>query len=206
VTGRAVAVVLGLLATSSSSGCGPNPYEARIEGVLLPDAQGVIKMPEGPLVKVKAGEPDPELPDAPLIKLAIERSVPWERVAALIAAIEAKGATAVPLVGVRTSAFGFVLNDELKGPAIQLTSTPDGKFCVGPPGVDEAKCVQSSDKQHINRSFVRETIREAVQAYDLGDVEVWVPADLHWADVVRTIDGARTCCKGVEVRVHLHEG
>lgn len=202
MSGRGVAVVMGLFAAA----CGPNPFEARIEGVLLPDAQGVIKMPEGPLVQVRVDQPDPELPDAPLIKLAIERAVPWQRVQALVAAIEAKGGTAVPLVGVRTGAFGFVINDELTGPAIQLTSTPDGKFCVGPPGVDEAKCVQSSDRRHINRSFVRETIREAVKAYDLGDVEVWVPPELDWADVVRTIDGARTCCKGTSVRVRLHEG
>jgi hypothetical protein len=202
VNRRALVVVLGLLAAA----CGPNPYEARIEGVLLPDAEGVHPMPQGPLIKVKVGEPDPELPDAPLIKLAIERAVPWARVQALLAAIEAKGATAVPLVGVRTKAYAFVMNDELAGPSIQLTSTPDGKFCVGPPGVDEAKCVQSSDKRHINRMFVRETIREAVKAYDLADVEVWIPPDLDWADVVRTIDGARTCCKGREVRVRLHEG
>lgn len=200
---RALAVVLGSLGLVA---CGPNPYEARIEGVLLPDAQGVFPMPAGPLLKIQVGQPDPEIPDAPVIKLAIERPVPWQRVQALIAAIEAKGATAVPLVGVRTGAHGFDMGDDLVGPAIQLTSTPDGKFCVGPPGVEEAKCVQSSDKRHINRSFVRETIREAVKAYDLADVEVWVPPELDWADVVRTIDGARTCCKGVEVRVRLHEG
>ena len=98
---------------------------------------------------------------------------------------------------------GWTLTDEITGPAIQITSTPDGKFCVGPPTVELAKCVQSSDKLHINRAFVREIMRDAVAAYGLTEAEVHGVAALEWADVVKTVDGARTCCGKTVIKVKL---
>ena len=63
--------------------------------------------------------------------------------------------------------------------------------------------MQGADKKHVQRAFVRETIRDAVKAYGITDVDVMVTPDLQWADVVKTIDGARTCCGDTDVRVKL---
>lgn len=198
------APAIGGVVAAVVAACGPNPYEARIEGVLLADADATAPAGDGPLVKVTPGV-EPELPAAGATKtarLAIARDVAWSRVQAVVNELRARGIEPTILVGNRSDVRGFVLSEPLDGPAIQLTSTPDGKFCVGPPTTNEAKCVQSSDRKHINRAFVRETIRDAVKAYGLTEVDVQVAPDLEWADVVRTIDGARTCC-GSSARIEV---
>ena len=183
--------------------CGKNPYEARVDGVVLADADGVVMPEEAPLVKLTLAELEPEIPAVPVVRLAIGLDVSWERVQKTIIGMKEKGVRPVLLVGQRSDIRAIVLSDELTGPSIHLTSTNDGKFCVGPPTTNEAKCVQSSDRKHISRAFVRELIRDAVQAYDLHDVDVMAAPDLEWADVVRTVDGARTCCGKTEVHVQL---
>ena len=185
--------------------CGPNPYQAKVEDILLADADDVIAVPKdsGPLVKLSLEHLEPEIPDAPVFRLAIARDVAWEKVQKTLEAAKAKGATPIVLVGRRSDVYAFVLTDEIGEHSIHLTSTPDGKFCVGPPTTFEAKCVQGADKKHVQRAFVRETIRDAVKAYGITDVDVMVTPDLEWADVVKTIDGARTCCGDTDVRVKL---
>lgn len=185
--------------------CGPNPYQAKVEDILLADADDVVAVPEdsGPLVKLSLDYLEPELPDAAVFRLAIARDVGWERVQKTLEAAKARGARPIILVGRRNEVRGFVLSDEIGEHSIHLTSTPDGKFCVGPPTTFEAKCVQGADKKHVQRAFVRETIRDAVKAYGITDVDVMVTPDLEWADVVKTIDGARTCCGDTDVRVKL---
>lgn len=202
---RALAAALALAA-----GCGGrNPYEAKVEEVLLADADRVIPTAPGELVKLTLEQLDPALPDVPagsVIRIAADRKVQFHRVTAVIAAVEAKGAVPLLLVGHRDEVHGFALEDELRGPAIQLTPTPDGKFCVGPPDNMQARCVVNRDRAHVNRAFVREEIRAAHETWGLSDVDVLIPDDLEWADAVRTIDGARTCCGSVEIRVALTEG
>lgn len=184
-----------------------NPYEAKIDEVLLADADKVIAATSGALVKLTQDDLEPAIPDVPAgatIRIAADRKVQFHRVQALIAAVEAKGAVPLLLVGTRDKVHAFQLEDELRGPAIQLTPTIEGKFCVGPPDNLEARCVVNRDRMHVNRAFVREEIRAAFEEWGLTDVDVLVPPELEWADVVRTIDGARTCCGGQEIRVALH--
>ncbi len=198
---------VAIAAAALLGGCGArsNPYEATIEGVLLADADQVIPAPaaaSAPLVKVTVAAPDPT-PAAGPVRLAIERKVPWGRVHALLGRYAAAGGEPALLVGKRDVVHAWVLSDEITGPAIQVTSTPDGKFCVGPPTVELAKCVQSSDKLHINRAFVREILRDAVKEYELTEVEVHAVSGLEWADVVRTVDGVRTCCGKTVIKARL---
>jgi hypothetical protein len=193
------------LAVLVVAACGPNPYQAKVEDILLADADDVIAVPKdaGPLVKLSLEHLEPEIPDVPVFRLAIARDVGWERVQKTLEAAKAKGARPVILVGRRSDVRALVLTDEIGEHSIHLTSTPDGKFCVGPPTTFEAKCIQGADKKHVQRAFVRETIRDAVKAYGITDVDVMVTPDLEWADVVKTIDGARTCCGDTEIRVKL---
>lgn len=190
------------------AGCGGrNPYEAKVDEVLLADADRVIPAQKGALVKLTESDLEPALPEldaGATVRIAADRTVEWHRVQDLIAAVTKAGGVPHLLVGYRDEVHGFLLEDDLKGPAIQLTPTPDGKFCVGPPDNLEARCVVNRDRAHVNRAFVREEIRGAYEEWGLTDVDVLLPADLEWADVVRTIDGARTCCGGVEIRVGLH--
>ena len=201
-------VVSAVAAFVGIAGCGGhNPYEAKVEEVLLADADKIIPTVPGELVKLTLEHLEPEIPDVPpgtVIRIAADRQVQFHRVMALIAAVEKKGAVPLLLVGYRDEVHAFKLQDELRGPAIQLTPNAEGKFCVGPPDNLQARCVVNRDRAHVNRAFVREEIRAAHQEWGLSDVDVLVADEVQWADVVRTIDGARTCCGKVEIRVALH--
>ena len=65
--------------------------------------------------------------------------------------------------------------------------------------------MKSFDEQHIAKSFIREAMSPIVAQYKIHDVEVRVDPHINWADVVRAVDGARTCCDGVEMRASLFE-
>jgi len=170
----------------------------------VPQATGVIDAEEGPTLHVP-GDDTSVLPDGPVVRLAISHDVKWTEANALIKRVEAAGKRPVLLVGKRHKLRAFQLSDgEIDmDKAIALTATADGKSCVAPPGSDEAKCVQPLDRVRIDRAYTRKLVREASDAYGLTDVDLQVARSLPWADVVRAIDGARTCCKDRTIRVKL---
>lgn len=178
--------------------------QAQVGEALIPQADGVIAAEPGDTLEVSDPEQVVEaIPDGPVVRLAIDRNVPFQRVAELVEWVEAEGKKPVLLVGRRSKIKAFVMNDELQGDPITVTTTTDGKACVQPPGSPEAKCVQRSDKKHISRAYTRELVREAMNAYRLYDVEVILPPDLGWGDAVRALDGARTCCQDTQMRVRV---
>ena len=143
------------------------------------------------------------MPDEKHIRLAIARDVLWSHVRGLRKEILKQGKVPHLLVASGNRVGGMELYEELEGEAIEVVVSVGGKLCVSPPNTPEAKCVQRADKKHVDRSFTRELVREAVKAYHLHDVNVKVPPDLEWADLVRAVDGARTCCFDDKVRVRL---
>jgi len=209
-TGGAAAPALAALglaalaAAAAASGCRGKGH-AEVEGVLIPQATGVVEAEEGVTLAVDVDTLDEvEVPDAPVVRLAIGRKVPWNKVQELMAAVEARGGRPVLLVGDFHKVKAFRLEDTWTGdePAIRVIAYVDGKACVQPPGAIEAKCVQSGDRSYIDRAFLRELVREQVKLYH-PRVEVELASTLNWADVVRTIDGSRTCCYETRVIVRL---
>jgi hypothetical protein len=181
------------------SGCDGRRMEARIDGALLPetDGTGVDPAPAGPtlVVRLETDEATLAVPAGPNVRLAIDRAVPWRRVEALIARVERAGAKPVLLVGDRHRVRAIALRDPLSGEAaIQMLATTTGKACVGPPDSSEMRCVQGLDEKHIHRAFVRGNVEDAIKAYKIREVVVAVQPEVEWADVVRALDGARTCC------------
>jgi len=208
VAGRTTLYTLGALAAAallaaSVSGCKYKGH-AKVDGILVPQATGVIDAEEGPTLHVP-GDDTSVLPDGPVVRLAIARDVKWAEVNALLKRIEEAGKRPVLLVGKRHRVRAFQLSDgeiDLEQ-AIALTSTRDGKCCVAPPGSHAAKCAQPMDAVRIDRAYTRKLVREASYAYQTTEVDAQVAQSLSWADVVRTVDGARTCCKGQVRRVVL---
>jgi hypothetical protein len=201
----ALAAAAAALLVAAAS-CGDNS-DATIDGVLLAQADGVSEPPEGMNLAVDVDTIEKAVvpAGAKVVRLAIGRKVHWNQVQALASRVQAAGARPVYLVGNWNKTRAFAIEDTWPGGnrAIQIIDYVDGKACIQPPGSVEAKCVQSSTKNYIEEAYVREFVREQVKMFDLPLVEVDLPASLAWADVVRTIDGARTCCQGITVRVRL---
>jgi hypothetical protein len=200
---RAIPIaLLFLLAGCKSKG------HAEVDGILIPQADGVIDAPEGATMAVNASTIDTaKVPaGAKLVRLAVAREVAWDRVAALVERVKAAGGTPLLLAGDDHKVKGFRLEDAAArgvDRTINVIAYIDGKACVQPPGAIEAKCVQSPDGKYIDRAFLRELVREQVKVFDVKTIEVELAGGLPWADVVRTIDGARTCCYDTEVAVRL---
>ena len=195
-------VVLAALAACANKG------EAEVDGVLIPQADGLVDPPDGSTMAVNKETIDtaPVPSGAHVVRLAVARDVPWDRVTALIGRVKAAGRTPFLLAGHAYKVKGFRLEDDKARGAdrvINVISYIDGKACVQPPGAIEAICVQSPDGRYIDRAFLREQVRRQVKAFDVKTVEVELASGLPWADVVRTIDGARTCCYETQVAVRI---
>lgn len=200
--GRAAALALALFAAA----CGQKGH-AKVDGVLIPQADGVTDVPDGATLAVDVATIDAAVvpSGADVVKLAIGRKVPWNEVLALEKKVQAAGARPVYLAGAFHKVRAFALEDAWPGGerSITVTSYVDGKACVLPPGAVEARCVQSGSKDQIDRAFLRELIREQVKLYDVKQIEVELAATLRFDDVVRTIDAARTCCFEIKTAVRL---
>jgi hypothetical protein len=193
---RLVVVAVGLLAVGAgiSLGACDMHFEAHVGDALLPHANAVVPVGDGPTVVVKPGAVPASLPAGP-VNLAIDINVPWSDVKGLLARGEASHTQPLFLVGQRQRVRGFVLNDHLDlGPVLKVSARAHGKFCVSPPGTDEAYCLETGDHTHISSVFVRGVMRQAVAEYGIKQARVVPDPDTRWADVVRTVDGVRTCC------------
>lgn len=199
----ALALVAAALLGSACDGPGPLKVGDAILPVLV---VGNDPLPESakeaPEVVVMPGKPT-TIPDAPVVKLAIDRLVPWAQVRAILAPMKIKGQEAILLVARKRQMRAFHLDDEPDGSYILLITELDGKICVKHPGVREAKCSQTQNASYIDPSFTRELVREAVNGYQRTNVKVALLDDLHWGDVVAAVGGARSCCGDRKIRVML---
>jgi hypothetical protein len=199
---------LVILIALASVGC-KNRLVATVDGVLLADCDGTIE----PIANatrasmlVTSESTDTSIVSKPgALALVIDRGVLWPRVKSVVDRLTKEGAAPQLLCGKVSDVRAFQLQDTLSGePTIQMVVEPKGKFCVQTPEVPQAFCVQGS-LGHIPRADVRQTIRETMKKWSRTDVEVTIDLAVEWADVVRAIDGARTCCGNTAIRVALKQ-
>ncbi len=159
---------------------------------------------DAPIVEVLPDK-TPTIPDAPIVKLAIDREVHWGLVKAILETMEQKGQKPVFLVAERRRIKTFYLNDKLDGPIIRIYADTKGKICIKHPAAHEAKCQKTPSEEYIDGSFTRELVREAAKGYDRWDFRVDpLPQNMTWRDVVTVLGASRSCCKR-EVRVRLKD-
>ena len=166
----------------------------------LAQATRVTKPAEGPTIEVGAGDIGP-LPDGDVVRLAIGRTVPWQRAVQVIEQVRAAGKEPVVLVGKRFDVGAFQLaSDAFEGDGkvvIKAFSYVDGKVCIQPPYAREAACVRGRKPSTVvPASYVREITRKVVRKFDLHDVLVDIPDTQDWYNAVLTIDALFTCCPG----------
>ena len=198
-------VFLALLGACS----GGRPLVVQVGQIPLADADGVVEPEPGPLLELgpRGDEPMPAIPPgAKIVQIAAARDLPYARVAELVQAVNAAGARPVLLVGSRgkVMALPHSIDAIEKSILVEATMDADGaKACMQPPEALERSCTRRSRSPHIDRAFVRELVRDAVKGYGLTHVHVRADAGMSWVDVVRTLDAARTCCKGVVVQISV---
>jgi hypothetical protein len=180
---------------------------AAVEGVVLAQADLATEAPsDGALLVIDKDPPGPvTVPTDKRVRVAFHWGVSWKAASEVIRQLESAGREVVLLVGQRSHVMAFALSQPLEAPrpiTVYATYTT-GKACVQAPGAREAKCVQSADKKTLDRAGLRSTVREAVRKLGIYDVEVEVDPELPWGDVVRALDGARTCCFDEPVRARL---
>lgn len=195
-----------LAAIAAAPGC-KQELEAKVGGATLPQANGVVAAPDArtaPTVVVLPGKPTPAFTAGP-VRLAVHLAVPWSQLEPVLDAADAAGARPSFLVGQRNRVHGFVISDELEADrySLRMQTTGTGKFCLSPPGTREAYCVEGADHRNISSLYVREAVQKAVAEYDIMQALVVPDADARWGDIVRTIDGARTCCGARQFRVAI---
>jgi hypothetical protein len=176
----------------------------RAGGQRLAGADGVRDAPEAPLVELPAGDaPDPALPQgAKVVRLAADMDASWGRVRGFVAAARARGVRVILLVGKNRKVRALPPTVAGVPESILVEVNASHKTCIAPPGAVERMCVQRADGRHVDRANVRALVRDAVKEYGLKHVHVNVDPSVAWADAVRAIDGARTCCKdAVDVSV-----
>ncbi len=210
---RSVTFIAGIAAlvvgTNACQTACTGPKQASVEGAELAQATGVFKPEDADATIVLS--PDnlkPTIPAGKTIRLAVERTVTWKDVHPFLERLDAAHKKIIFLVGRRHYTRAFHLREKLKvGPtqAFRLIATSKGRSCVAPAGSPQMSCVQRADKRHIDRAFTRDIVRTAHKRYGLSDVIVEIDADLEWADVVRAVDAARTCCKD-PLRVFVMRG
>lgn len=195
-----------LVASLELAAC-KGPGLKKVGEATLALAMGVQDIPaaaaDAPLVEVLPAREATRIPDAPMVRLAIDRQVTWGEVQVILDVMRERGQVPVLLVTERHNVKAFRIEDAFEGPAIDLLAFTDGKSCVRHPDIPEAKCVQTPSKKYIDAAFTRELVREAVRGYQMTNVEVDIPPALTWADAVRVIDAARTCCKDEKTLVKL---
>jgi hypothetical protein len=179
-----------------------SPGEPKVGKSWLVEADGTAPAPAGTPIEVGVTAIPAKLSGA--VPVAIDRDVPYPDALAALQAVEKAGGVPAPLVAVRTHIEALVAPQRQTGDAIRLQARAEGKACVSPPDNPEATCVSRLDQKHIDRSFVRQILYKAVTEYGLKRIRVEIDPSLTWADAVRAIDGARTCCgedAGLEVSV-----
>jgi len=184
------------LAVFAIAGCNAPPL-GKIGDTFLAQAADTRELPKSADAEsIELDDFNPKvLPKANEIRLAAGKQAPWKSVREATRSLEAAGKKVHLLTARRRIVGALELYETLEAAPIEVVSRTDGKSCVRLPGVREAKCVQRVDARHVDRAHLRQLVREAVRVSKIRDVAVHVPEDMEWADVVRTVDGARTCCK-----------
>ncbi|MEM9490714.1 MAG: hypothetical protein AAGC55_16320 [Myxococcota bacterium] len=200
-------MLFSLAAFALLSAACEGPGLTKIDDATLPVLLlGSDPLPENeadiPLVSVMT-EQTVTIPDAPKVKLAIDRKVPWAQVKAIISEMESRGQEPVLLVAKRRKVQAFHLSDQLDGPIVEVYATTEGKICVHHPDAREAKCSQGQDRKYIDAVYVRTLVREAVDGYKRTNFEVSLPNSLTWGDAVAAIGGTRSCCGERLIRVQV---
>lgn len=187
------------------------PVDVTVGRARLAQADGVAPAPPGPTIEVG---PDGPAPAAPVgggpVRIAADRDAIWAEIVRAAQAVTAAGGEPVLLVATRARKIAAMPAaapaPETTEGVILLEVRADGTACVRPPGSIESWCIKRRLQDgRVERALVREHVRAAVKNGGGTHVHVRAVLSLRWGDVVRAVDGARTCCPGTTMTVSVAE-
>jgi hypothetical protein len=167
------------------------------------------------VIEVPPGDVPPGL--SGVVRVAADRNALWSDVLAVVDEIRAAGGEPALLVARRGDIYALpppappkpdeslrmvALSDHhqvcvsLPGVQLELSAPPGAK-------VEEKSCVSRLDHMHVDRSHVRELVRRTLKQTGLTRVRAVIDPSLSWADALRAIDGARTCCGTTPIEVSV---
>jgi hypothetical protein len=199
---RGLLVAISIVAVGvGAAAC--DPVETRVGKARLPEADGTVAAPKGPTVVIPGDAPASSYQGP--VRIAADRETPYRQVMSTADAVMQAGGVPVLVVASSDSSVRALPEPDAvdKLPIKLAAHAGDVKACISPPEVPEATCIARKDHLHIDRAFVRGIVRQAVDQYNLRAVRVVIDPDLSWADAVRAIDGARTCCFEKKVTVSV---
>jgi hypothetical protein len=189
------------------------PPEPRVGKARLAEADGVIDAPASSVVVEVPGELPASL--GGVVRVAADRDAAWSDVVAVIEKIRAAGGQPVLLVARRGDVKALPPPAAPAEGGLRLVARKtDHQVCVTPDRVqlqldpsgakiEERSCVARSDYKHIDRAHVRYLVRESIKDQPVKHVRATIDPALSWADAIRAIDGARTCCGDARIDVEL---
>ena len=200
---------VALIAVVGLAACGKNPLLARVDGQTLPECDQSVAAADGPNFSfgLRDREDQMQLPKGPVVRIAADRSVSWRRIKMVADRIRKQGSRPVYLcgVGVTDKVAAFEPTETLHpGKHLVFDAGNEGDFFVAK-GDDKGTEVHAMDHEHIAKSFIRETLGPLVSESGIHDVEVRADPHIEWADLVRAVDGSRTCCGETPMRASLIE-
>lgn len=182
--------------------CAPDLEKIGSGKARLPDASRTVPLPEGEVLEVVPGQAPAVTARGP-VRIVADRDATWSEVAAAMDAVHAAGGEPWLAMRYRTHVRALPpFAPRVDDPAIRIIAE-ETRACIWLPEADQGHCVSRGDKKHIDRAGLRETLRSIVKATGITRVRVSVWPTTSYADAIRAIDGARTCCFEQQIDVAL---
>jgi hypothetical protein len=181
------------------AGC--EPMAVRVAGVTVPDVDGVRPAPAAPHLLIPAeGAVPPPPPGASAVLVVADVDTPWGRVRDATEGLRLRGVAPYLVVSNHRKVRALWATEAAARESILVEVMANHKSCIAPPRAAERMCVEEPNGKHVSRAAVRSLVRDAVKGYGLDRVHVVVDSQVSYADALRAIDGAATCC---ERRIHV---
>lgn len=207
--GRAAALCLLAMLCVSATACKGAGRKQVGEATLAMLAMGTEDIPEAardaPVVVVM---PDraPTIPNAPVVKLAVDVHASWGLVKSILAEMKARGQKPVMLIAEDRELRAFnIEEDPIDGPIIEIMTNTTGRLCVHHPDARDAKCHESTDEKYIDPAATRELVREAMKGYKRHNFLIELADAQLWSNVVSAVGGARSCCGDTRINLAFKE-
>lgn len=182
--------------------CAPDVERIGSGKARLPQADRVVELPKGEVLELVPGQPPAPAGKGP-VRIVADGDATWQEVAAAMDAVRAAGGEPWLAMRHRTEVKALPpFLPRVADPALRIIAE-ETRACIWIPDAMEGVCVSRGDKKHIDRTGMRQTLRQVIDETGISRVRMVVWPTTSYANAIRAIDGARTCCFETPVEISL---